>query len=85
MLLKAVRRFSIQLDMLTLEHSNLKMKMLRHACQPNLAPLVGWLQGNSDCISNDKDTPVIVAGTLDSHAKDLGDLIAEFPQVRTTR
>lgn len=37
-------------------------------------------QGGSDCISNDKDTPIVVAGTLDSHAKDLGDLIAEFPQ-----
>jgi len=37
-------------------------------------------QGNSDCISSEKDTPVVVAGTLDSHAKDLGDLIAEFPK-----
>ncbi|KAF5840806.1 esterase-like protein [Dunaliella salina] len=37
-------------------------------------------QGNSDCISNEKDTPVVVAGTLDSHCQDLGDLIAEFPK-----
>jgi len=39
------------------------------------------MQGNSDCISGEKDTPIIVAGTLESHAKDLGDLISEFPKV----
>lgn len=27
------------------------------------------VQGNSDCISNDKESAVLVAGTLDSHAQ----------------
>eukprot|EP00199_Chlamydomonas_sp_CCMP681_P001695 CAMPEP_0119109338 /NCGR_PEP_ID=MMETSP1180-20130426/17853_1 /TAXON_ID=3052 ORGANISM="Chlamydomonas cf sp, Strain CCMP681" /NCGR_SAMPLE_ID=MMETSP1180 /ASSEMBLY_ACC=CAM_ASM_000741 /LENGTH=378 /DNA_ID=CAMNT_0007095081 /DNA_START=30 /DNA_END=1167 /DNA_ORIENTATION=- len=37
-------------------------------------------QGGSDCVSNSKSSPILVAGTLDSHAKDLSDLIAEvFP------
>ena len=38
------------------------------------------LQGNSDCISRDKDSPVMVAGTLDSHSQDLADIISNFPQ-----
>ncbi len=38
------------------------------------------LQGNSDCISQDKESPILVAGTLDSHARDLADLISHvFP------
>ena len=38
------------------------------------------LQGNSDCMSSDKDSPIIVAGTLQSHSQDLADLVAAFPQ-----
>ncbi|KAL6747522.1 esterase-like protein [Haematococcus lacustris] len=37
-------------------------------------------QGNSDCVSQDKGGPIQVAGTLDSHAADLADLISNFPQ-----